>query len=415
MKRAMLVIVVIGLLAACLSGCGAEAVEPIDIIFATDIHYLSPELTDGGQFFKDAVAQGDGKVIEYSDEISDAFFAEVIEKKPALLVLGGDLTLNGSVQSHKDFVKKLEGVQNAGIQVLVIPGNHDVGREYAVRYVADGVEPVDALSSQQFFEYYSAFGRDQAESRDESSFSYVYRASDHLKLLMLDANCGGSGFLKDGTLDWIKTVLKQAKRQGADVIAVCHQNLFSHNSLLSFGYQLFNADALQALMSKYKVKLILSGHIHIQSAKTENGITEIVTSSLEMAPIQYGQLTYDGSGIDYTVQKTDVSKWAKAHGLTAPEFEDFETYATEYFEYTSRLKVDKRLAESSLSAADKELIADAFAKVNTLYFAGEAFDPSIFDRAMELIESSGTPFFGRYLGSIFETADMEKRSLRVLL
>lgn len=415
MKRALFILVIICLTLGCFSGCGDKAAQPVSIIFATDTHYLSPELTDGGALFKEAAAQGDGKLIEYSEQINEAFFDEVIEKQPDLLVLGGDLTLNGAVQSHKDFIKKLEQVQSAGIQVLVIPGNHDVGREYAVRYVGEDYELVEALSSQQFFELYSPFGRDQAESRDESSFSYVYRASEKLKLLMLDANCGGSGFLKDGTLAWIKAELKLAKRQGADVIVVCHQNLFAHNPLLSFGYQLFNADKLQTLLEKYKVMLVLSGHIHIQSAKTENGITEIVTSSLEMPPIQYGQLTYDGKGVDYAVQQTDVSGWLKANGQSMPELEDFAAFATDYYEYTSRLKAESRLADSPLSVEEKALIAEAFAKANTLYFAGERFDPSQFDAAMELIDSSGTPFFGSYLNSILETADVEKRILRVTL
>lgn len=415
MKRALLIIVALCLTVGCLSGCADRTAQSVSIIFATDTHYLSPELTDGGALFKEAVALGDGKLIEYSEEINEAFFAEVIEKQPDLLVLGGDLTLNGAVQSHRDFVKKLERVQEAGIQVLVIPGNHDAGREFAIKYMGKDYELVDALTSQQFFEYYSPFGREQAESRDESSFSYIYRASDELKILMLDANCGGSGFLKDGTLDWIKAELKLAKRQGTDVIAVCHQNLFAHNPLLSFGYQLLNADKLQALMEKYKVRLILSGHIHIQSAKTENGITEIVTSSLEMPPIQYGQLTYDGKGVDYAVQQTDVSGWLKANGQSTPELEDFAAFATEYYEYTSRLKAESRLSDSPLSVEEKALIAEAFAKANTLYFAGERFDPAQFDAAMKLIDSSGTAFFGSYLNSMFESSATEKRSLRVLL
>lgn len=415
MKRALLMIVALCLTLGCLSGCGGRETEPVSIIFATDNHYLSPELTDGGPLFKEAVAQGDGKCIEYSEEINEAFFAEVIENHPDLLVLGGDMTLNGAVQSHMDFIEKLERVQEAGIQVLVIPGNHDAGREFAIKYVGEDYKLVDALTSQQFFEYYSPFGRDQAESRDESSFSYIYRASDDLKILMLDANCGGSGFLKNGTLDWIKTELKLAKRQGADVIAVCHQNLFAHNPLLSFGYQLLNADKLQALMEKYKVRLILSGHIHIQSVKAENGITEIVTSSLEMPPIQYGELTYDGTGVDYAVRQVDVSGWLRANGQLTAELEDFAAYATEYYEYTSRLKADSRLADAPLSADEKAIIADAFAKANTLYFAGESFDPAQFDKAMELINNSDVPFFGQYLTSILDTAGVEKRVLRVTM
>jgi len=408
-------LVILGLLSVCVSGCAAPGeIEPVSILFSTDTHYLSPDLTDGGPFFKDSIAKGDGKVIEYAEEIHEAFFSEVIAKQPDLLVLGGDLTLNGAVQSHLDFIEKLQKVQDAGIDVLVIPGNHDVDMGYAYQYVSDGAITVEALTSPQFFEYYSRFGRDQAISRDENSFSYMYEAGEKLRILMIDTNCGVAGTVREETLDWIKTALKQARRDGADVIAVTHQNLFAHNPLLSFGYQINNAGDLQALFEKYKVRLVLSGHIHIQSVKAENGITEIVTSSLEMAPIQYGALTYDGDAIRYAVQKTDVSGWAAAQNKTDPVFRDFEAHAVEYFEYTSRLKVEERLADAPLTDAEKALIADTFAKANTLYFAGEPFDPAQFSDGLQLMEELELSFYTRYINSILDTAETEKQQITVI-
>lgn len=413
-KKGLSWLIILCLLSACFSGCGApEMVDPVSIIFATDTHYLSPELTDGGQYFKDSIAKGDGKVIEYSEEINEAFFSEVIEKQSDLLVLGGDLTLNGALQSHMDFLEKLQKVQDAGIGVLVIPGNHDVDRGHAYQYVEDGAITVEALSTPQFFEYYSRFGRDQAISRDENSFSYLYEANEKLRILMIDTNCYTAGSVSGETLDWIKTVLKQARKDGADVIAVTHQNLFAHSSVLSFGYQLYNAGDLQELFEKYKVRLVLSGHIHMQSVKEENGITEIVTSSLEMAPIQYGALTYDGRTVQYAAQKTDVSKWAASQNKTDPAFDDFAAYATEYYEYTSRLKVDARLADYALTDAEKALIADTFAKANTLYFSGETFDPALFNDGLQLMEELELSFYTPYINSILETAETEKRNITV--
>ena len=417
LKRYLVLFAAVCIQTMCFAGCSKpEKADPVSVIFATDTHYLSPELTDGGAFFKNAIAQGDGKVVEYSSQINDAFFAEVIEKKPDLLILGGDLTLSGAVKSHQKFAEKLEKVQDSGVQVLVIPGNHDVDNENALRYLSDSVERVEALTSADFFKLYENFGPAQAISRDEASFSYMYKASDDLRILMIDSNCFGRGFVKDGTLQWLKTVLESAKNENADVITVTHQNLFSHSPLLSFGYQLYNADALKEILKEYNVKLNLSGHIHIQSIVTENDITEIVTSSLEMAPIQYGELTYAGGEVAYSVQKTDVSGWAKAQGITDAVFDNFEKYATDYYEHTSRLKIYQSAADSSLTEEEIELLAQTFARANTYYFSGETFDPAEFSDGIDLLESrTELSFYKSYIRSILDTADIEKRSITLAI
>ena len=69
---------------------------PVKIITATDIHYLSPSLTDSRQYIqgKRLIAQM-AKVIRYIDEIMSAFADEVISAAPDILILSGDLTFNG--------------------------------------------------------------------------------------------------------------------------------------------------------------------------------------------------------------------------------------------------------------------------------------------------------------------------------
>ena len=83
------------LTSAALCGCNkaggadrAEAAherEPLTIWTATDIHYLSPELTDDGELFRKVIADGDAKLTEYSQEIVDEFLREVIEACARLL------------------------------------------------------------------------------------------------------------------------------------------------------------------------------------------------------------------------------------------------------------------------------------------------------------------------------------------
>ena len=59
--------------AASTSGKQLNGVEPVTIAVATDLHYLSPLLTDHGAYFEQMIQNADGKVMEYSEELIDAF------------------------------------------------------------------------------------------------------------------------------------------------------------------------------------------------------------------------------------------------------------------------------------------------------------------------------------------------------
>ena len=62
------------------------------IIIATDIHYLARDLTDMQMSYEYTADHGDGKVMKYIWEITDAFIEEVKAEKPDLVILEGDLT-----------------------------------------------------------------------------------------------------------------------------------------------------------------------------------------------------------------------------------------------------------------------------------------------------------------------------------
>ena len=91
--------------------------KTLNIMVATDIHYLSKSINDGGEAFANMIAKGDGKVMKYIEEIVDTFCAEVKKRKPDVLLLLGDLTFNGERISHLELAKKLEKIVEAGIPV----------------------------------------------------------------------------------------------------------------------------------------------------------------------------------------------------------------------------------------------------------------------------------------------------------
>lgn len=386
--------------------------EPISMIIASDIHYLSPDYR--GEYFKEPSAMFDGKLVHYSSEYFDAFLSEVIEKHPQVLILSGDITLNGSLKSHEEVTSKLEKVQEAGTTVLVIPGNHDL-HVTAGDYSPEEPVSVPSTYAENFCEMYENFGPAQASSRDSESFSYIYEASPYLKILMLDTNTLSKGFVADSTLLWIEDELKKAKSAGADVIAVSHQNLHIHSDLLYFSYQLYNADDLFALFEKYDVDLNLSGHIHIQSVVTESTVPEIAVGALSICKTPYGEIVYDGKTIQYTTSYTDVSAYAKEQGFTDENLLNFENYSTYYFEEVGRLQNYASFEETELTEDEKTLLADTFAEINALYFLGQPYNKEDFSEGIALWRTQKDDFTLKYIESMLKESDVDNQNVTIYL
>ena len=400
-------------LASCASKYDTE--KDVSILVATDLHYISPSLTENEELFRVAVDNADGKVSHYSEEITDAFIDEVITKAPDVLILSGDLTFNGAKKSHEDLVKKLKRLTDAGIAVLAQPGNHDVDSTQAYTFSGEKLAYTEALSSADFRDIYASFGLWSAMNVDEGSFSYSYQTDGNLRIIMIDANSNGKGFVSDSTLAWLEAELKRAKKDKVDVLTVTHQNLYAHSPLLSFGYQLYNASALEELLVEYGVKCHVSGHIHVQSVleNAENGITEIVTSSLPLGYIQYGSMTYSKGTLDYSAETLDVAAWAEKNSIESADLLDFNEYAVEYFKKNCYRQVNEAFAESELSEDEITLLSKTFADINLAYFMGGSVALYDYEDGIALWNGHGAPFFKSYISSMTAVMNTERRSVTV--
>lgn len=384
--------------------------ESAKIIVATDIHYLSSQINDKGNAFFDTVNNADGKLVQYCVEIFSAFGDEVIKAQPDVLILSGDLTFNGEKTSHENFAKKLNEIQSKGVQVLTIPGNHDIDSASACGFKDDEYYQVDGITAEEYRKLYYDFGMKQAQSVDENSFSYLYKVNKDLFVLMIDTNAFGQNFVQDESYQWIEEQLIMVKRSRAQVITVTHQNLFAHNEQLSFGYQLYDADELLEMLNKYNVKCNLSGHIHMQHIKSD-GVTEIATSSLLVAPVQYGVIDFDGD-INYQTKSVDVSAWAKDNKLEDENLLNFSVYAEGFFKENIVKRSLMRLENAEMSNEDKELIAKTFSELNASYFAGNTLDTSQMQKGIELCKKQDG-FLSKYIETMADEATIDHTSVKI--
>ena len=319
-------------LAFCGEGHAEASVSGFRAVIASDLHYIAPELTDGGPGYQQILKNGDSKFMPYVEEITDAFLDEVLADPPDVVLLTGDLTFNGAEISHRRLAGKLQRLEDAGIPVLVLPGNHDVYNENAALYRGGSFERVPFADSESFAGIYRDFGPGEALSADSDSLSYVWQLNEQVWIMMLDENtahdfCG----LSDRSFQWIEAQLQKAREEGRFVLVAGHQNVFQH-SIFRGGYVIQGAQRLQELLRRYGVPLCLSGHLHTQHVLSEDGLTEIATSALCSYPCQYAVLTAEDGRLRYGTRRLDLAAWAERNGRPDAVFQDFAGAAGTYMD-----------------------------------------------------------------------------------
>lgn len=380
--------------------------ETLNIMVATDLHYLSKSINDGGEAFCNVMSKGDGKVMTYIEEIVDAFVLEVIKRKPDALLLLGDLTFNSERISHIELAAKLERVVSAGVAVYLIPGNHDIKHERCMGFHGSEVYKVESVSQKEFQEIYHNCGYDRAEYFDKSSASYVAKLSESLYVIMLDTNSYSQNYLGEQALIWLENVLKEISKPDVHILGVSHQNLLEHNFMFTEGFMIKNAQRIEELYKKYNVKLNLSGHMHIQHIE-DRGVAEIVTSSLAVAPNHFANILYDGKSFKYLTESLEVEAVDGFKSISRHEFDGVGE--------RQLVRLFKTHGFEDISESDIDKMGKAFVKMNEKYFAGEIFDVDEFEEGIRLWEEQPESFTSVYIKSILESVCKDQNIFEVRL
>ena len=380
--------------------------ETLNIMVATDLHYLSKSINDGGEAFCNVMSKGDGKVMTYIEEIVDAFVLEVIKRKPDALILLGDLTFNSERISHIELAAKLDNIVAAGVPVYLIPGNHDIKHERCMGFNGSEVYKVESVSQKEFQEIYHHCGYDRAEYFDKSSASYVAKLSESLYVIMLDTNSYSQNYLGEQALIWLENVLKEISKPDVHILGVSHQNLLEHNFMFTEGFMIKNAQRIEELYKKYNVKLNLSGHMHIQHIE-DRGVAEIVTSSLAVAPNHFANILYDGKSFKYLTQSLEVEAVDGFKSISRHEFDGVGE--------RQLVRLFKTHGFEDISESDIDKMGKAFVKMNEKYFAGEIFDVDEFEEGIKLWEEQPESFTSVYIKSILESVCKNQNIFEVRL
>lgn len=349
-----------------LSGCKSK--KEFNAYVASDLHYISKDICDFGPFFMRVLDAADGKVTEYEDEIVDCFIEDVIEGKPDVVILTGDLSFNGAKESHISLANKLMRIKEKGIPVLVLPGNHDVYMQRAAKFSGEEAEILPYSTSQDFYDAYYDLTYKDVYSLDDSSLTYTYKLNDKNWIVMIDANTvNNECAIRKETLSYIEEVLKEASLNKVKVTVAGHQNIFKHSNY-DWGYVMVRNNELKKLFAKYNVNLFLSGHLHIQHYMEEDGIYEICSESLMMTPNQYGILKVKGDKFDYKTKELDIEGYAQKNNLQDENLLNFKDYAYNRIVYVNKLKFGERIEENT---DDKDKLLDLIGLVNKMYFSGD--------------------------------------------
>ena len=273
------------------------------IVVVSDIHVMAPSLLPSGAETQEAWTSyyaGQRKMLQESAAIFDQFVDNVLSQKPKAVFITGDLTKDGEYVSHQYVRNGLQRLQNAGIKVFVIPGNHDFGEEgNHTQFNANGTKAdAPVLAKENFATFYNGYGYGDATSKyDPNSLSYMAEPMDGLALLAIDSH---SATVSQETLDWLVEKAKAARNAGKQVIAMMHHPLFPHitgGDMYISTYAVNSHETVRDALIDAGVNTILTGHFHTSDiAKDWNddetkAVYDINTGSLVSYPCDYRVLT----------------------------------------------------------------------------------------------------------------------------
>ena len=303
--------------------------NPLSFYLVTDTHYFEPSLGASGKAFENYMRKEQYFMLESSDIVKATFAKIAADKSVDTVLIPGDLSKNGEIESHISFVKELRKLKDSGKKIFVITAGHDYG-EKSRAFVNDEEIEVEGTPFSRLRELYADFGYSQALAVDDSTLSYIVEVAPKVRLLAINCDSEGNpkGAVDERLEGWIKIQLDEAKKDGCRVFAMCHYPLIPSVPVFDLvgDAKLKNWRRTASFLADNGVEFILTGHMHIQSINeyvSENGnrIVDICTSCIVGSPAKYRKIVLDGKKL--TVESLDTPDYGcDMGGLTLQEHFD---------------------------------------------------------------------------------------------
>ena len=318
------------------------------IAVLSDTHVMDASLLkkDGSAWQESLMT--DHRLTEYSREIFEQITAELMADKPDLLLITGDLTKDGELASHKYLADRLAEIESAGVQVYVIPGNHDMGSETAFVFDGNDVTQAETATNKQFAQLYKDFGYGADSQRETTTLTYACEPIRNLVLIGIDS--GTNGTLSETTLNWVCNQAENARKAGKQVIAMMHHPLIPHISGLEkffdqetgVPYAVANYEKVRNRLADSGIHMILTGHTHLQDiAKDYNAdltspIYDVTSGGATTYPCTYRRMTLSADLSEIHITTAQVQPLSNGIDVKKKSKERIESYmevAVNYFFY----------------------------------------------------------------------------------
>ena len=288
--------------------------EPVKFAVASDLHYNVPE--------EELVATNDDPIFWYANRraamdnesgfIIDEFLNQAEEAEYDFILIPGDMADDGRIEKeeHEAVSGKFRAFEErTGIQIFVVPGNHDYGRGENDNKIED------------MYSYYGEFGYNDAFEKRNGEFSYVTDLpGGEYRLIALDSN-DPSKSTEDGMttekVNWVVSQAKKALEDGKYPILMMHHNLLDHlpmQRILSRNFIIRNHTATANKFANAGIKLVFTGHEHcsdvaVHTSPKGHKIYDFANTALSMYPLSYREVTLTDEEISYeakTIEKIDT-------------------------------------------------------------------------------------------------------------
>ena len=352
--------------------------EELTFAVMSDTHYFPTEYNGTrAEAYQDQTS-GDLRLMGEGQALTEGAVDQLLAKDPSdypdILLVTGDLSSEGELASHEGFASQMKRLEDAGIAVFVIPGNHDLYNYSAMSFRDDTkVSGTDLYTTlDQFKEIYADYGYGSEEDQDnyqieyyadeydaegtQGGLSYILHTNG-FALLMLDSEVytkdvngsdtdrgTGDGMICDQLLEWILEKTEEAQENGETVIASMHHPLLVHNTTQETEFitdTVAGNEELAETLADAGIRYIFTGHMHendIASYTTVEGNTiyDMETGGMVAygSPIRMITMTKNADGTEQmTIDTESVKEAAMNAKLDAPNGNITDTEKVDVLEY----------------------------------------------------------------------------------
>lgn len=276
------------------------------VMVISDIHLFDMDrISHEGEAWEKRLLLED-KNYAYCAASMEALVQKVKSQNVKYVIVPGDLTKDGEVINHEFAASFFRKMEEAGANVFVINGNHDISNADAKEFTAEGEFPIETATSADFKRIYHDFGYAEAISQETEGLSYSVDMGKDIRLIMLDSNIYNdskadphqetAGTLKPSTMAWAKEQCAKAIAEGRTPVGVLHHGLVEHipniQTVFLSEFLADNYKEARRELAAAGMHIVLTGHNHAQDIASveEDGkpFYDIQTGSLvTLCPLRY--------------------------------------------------------------------------------------------------------------------------------